>query len=292
MSDTPTGSAGDARRRQIAEIIMDELHAAVPPAPYDHLFLRPYLAAADRIAALLAGAPELEAERDGWRHVAEYFLGKDFVGGATWQEARAEAVRQAGAPEREPGSREPYPGEIDAYYAEEQRKALAAAPQPAPEAPAPAETMEPGASVRIEAIAGRCRDIARTATLPGYMSRTDWQADADFLDRLAALRAETPAVPDEVRALRAAMEELFPPEEGYTEAFDTLVEKGLLVEVPASDEFREEWESDTMYVWAWTLAAVSSAPQRDDLYVLGYEQGVKDGAASERERAALTQEAR
>ncbi len=56
----------------------------------------------------------------------------------------------------------------------------------------------------------------------------------------------------EVTAFRRAMEELFPVSEGFTEAFDDLERMGLLVEVPADELFREEWDADTMYVWAWS----------------------------------------
>ena len=56
----------------------------------------------------------------------------------------------------------------------------------------------------------------------------------------------------EVERLRRALEELFPVSEGFTEAFDDLERMGLLVEVPADETFREEWDADTMYVWAWS----------------------------------------
>ena len=32
---------------------------------------------------------------------------------------------------------------------------------------------------------------------------------------------------------------------------DHFESEGLLVQVPASKEFREEWDADTMYVWKW-----------------------------------------
>lgn len=52
-------------------------------------------------------------------------------------------------------------------------------------------------------------------------------------------------------ALRASLEWAFPAQEGFTEAFDGLVERGLLIEVPADDEYRAEWDSDTMHTWSW-----------------------------------------
>ena len=36
---------------------------------------------------------------------------------------------------------------------------------------------------------------------------------------------------------------------------DEMVKAGFFVEVPASEEFREEWESDTMYVLSWSPLA-------------------------------------
>lgn len=36
---------------------------------------------------------------------------------------------------------------------------------------------------------------------------------------------------------------------------DEMIERGLMVEVPASERFREEWDADTMYVMAWWPAA-------------------------------------
>ena len=39
---------------------------------------------------------------------------------------------------------------------------------------------------------------------------------------------------------------------------DTMVRYELMVEVPASEEFREEWDSETMYILSWT-------PDRDAL---------------------------
>jgi len=34
---------------------------------------------------------------------------------------------------------------------------------------------------------------------------------------------------------------------------DTLEKLGLLVEVPADEQFREDWDADTMYVLAWKV---------------------------------------
>ena len=60
----------------------------------------------------------------------------------------------------------------------------------------------------------------------------------------------------EVERLRAAMVKLFPAEEGFTEAMDDLIDMGLLVEVPADQQFRDEWGGDTMYAWAWSKLAL------------------------------------
>ena len=30
-----------------------------------------------------------------------------------------------------------------------------------------------------------------------------------------------------------------------------MIERGILIEVPASEKFREEWDEDTMFVMAW-----------------------------------------
>ncbi len=40
---------------------------------------------------------------------------------------------------------------------------------------------------------------------------------------------------------------------------DHLVDKGILVNVPASDEVRTEFECDTMYVLKWTQRALDAA---------------------------------
>ena len=34
--------------------------------------------------------------------------------------------------------------------------------------------------------------------------------------------------------------------------FDMMVRLGLFVEVPADEEYREEWDMDTMYVLSWS----------------------------------------
>lgn len=62
--------------------------------------------------------------------------------------------------------------------------------------------------------------------------------------RIAALEAER-------ATLREALAWVCPASEGFTEAFDGLVERGLLVEVPADADYRAEWDADTMHVWAW-----------------------------------------
>jgi hypothetical protein len=65
-------------------------------------------------------------------------------------------------------------------------------------------------------------------------------------DRIEELEAE-------VQTLRSALEWACGGDSGYefNETWDGLVHRGLLVEVPASDEYRSEWESDTMWVWRW-----------------------------------------
>lgn len=59
------------------------------------------------------------------------------------------------------------------------------------------------------------------------------------------------ALLEELATLRGVLESEFPAEEGFGEAFDALVEAGLLVEVPADEEYRDQWESETMWVWRW-----------------------------------------
>lgn len=53
--------------------------------------------------------------------------------------------------------------------------------------------------------------------------------------------------------LKTVMEELFPPHEGFTEAFDTLRSHRLILQVPADQAFKDEWGEDEehMWVWAW-----------------------------------------
>jgi hypothetical protein len=70
-----------------------------------------------------------------------------------------------------------------------------------------------------------------------------------------ALIVRPPELVEEVRALREVLMHLCPAEEGFTEAFDYLIERGLLVEVPADEAYREEWDSDTMHVWRWSPLA-------------------------------------
>ena len=63
--------------------------------------------------------------------------------------------------------------------------------------------------------------------------------------RIATLEAEN-------AELRAAMESLFPNDEGYTEAFDELVKRGLIVRVPSDEAYRDEWgDEEWMYAWRW-----------------------------------------
>ena len=78
-------------------------------------------------------------------------------------------------------------------------------------------------------------------------------------DAVARLIARAPDLVTEIQRLRTALEALFPAEEGFTEAFDDLVSFGLLVEVPADDAYREEWDAETMYVWAWSELAGGGA---------------------------------
>ena len=40
---------------------------------------------------------------------------------------------------------------------------------------------------------------------------------------------------------------------------DKAEELGLLVSVPASEDFKAEWEADEMFVWAWSEAATDAA---------------------------------
>ena len=42
-----------------------------------------------------------------------------------------------------------------------------------------------------------------------------------------------------------------PDDDHYTDAFDDLCERGLLVSVRASEGFREEWGEEEMWVWEW-----------------------------------------
>ena len=82
-------------------------------------------------------------------------------------------------------------------------------------------------------------------------------SDSDFrlADRILSILRPPRAVESEteVERLREALEKLFPVAEGFTEAFDDLERMGLIVEVPADEAFRDEWDADTMYVWAWRL---------------------------------------
>jgi hypothetical protein len=58
----------------------------------------------------------------------------------------------------------------------------------------------------------------------------------------------------EIASLRKALEAVYSAEDGFwgfPEEFDNLVRLGLLVPVPADEAYREEYENDTMYVWAW-----------------------------------------
>ena len=65
-----------------------------------------------------------------------------------------------------------------------------------------------------------------------------------------------PQQSDEVARMRKALEDIFPADDGFTEAFDDLVRHGLLVEVPSDDAYRDQWgDEDTMYVWAWSSLA-------------------------------------
>ena len=67
-------------------------------------------------------------------------------------------------------------------------------------------------------------------------------------NELATLRKEN-------QAARKALEIICPAEDGFTENFDLLADMGILVEVPADEVFKEEWASDTMWVWKWIAEA-------------------------------------
>jgi hypothetical protein len=52
--------------------------------------------------------------------------------------------------------------------------------------------------------------------------------------------------------LRAALEATCPADEGFTEAFDDLFARGLIVEVEPTPEFLSEWgEGQIAYQWRW-----------------------------------------
>ena len=97
---------------------------------------------------------------------------------------------------------------------------------------------------------GREPEAAPTAKDPVAPSETEGGSEAPVPSGEREAREERDK-------LREAFEELFPVEEGFTEAFDTLERLGMLVEVPADEVFKEEWgdDADTMYVWAWSALA-------------------------------------
>ena len=94
-------------------------------------------------------------------------------------------------------------------------------------------------------------DIVARATLRTGAERGDEISEIQARGDTACNNAAHYLV--EVARLRLALEELFPVSEGFTEAFDDLERMGLIVEVPADERFREEWDADTMYVWAWSV---------------------------------------
>lgn len=50
---------------------------------------------------------------------------------------------------------------------------------------------------------------------------------------------------------------------------DKMLSLGLFVEVPADDDFRDEWESDTMFVVAWHPLAVAALTSREPTPSIG-----------------------
>ena len=89
----------------------------------------------------------------------------------------------------------------------------------------------------------------------GEMSKARFPGCTYTVEPIGSVPSGEREAREEVAKLRAALERLFPVDEGYTEAFDDLEAMGLLVEVPADEAFREEWDADTMYVWAWSALA-------------------------------------
>jgi hypothetical protein len=80
---------------------------------------------------------------------------------------------------------------------------------------------------------------------------------ADLTQRLYARVAELERERDE---LRDVIELLIIDEWGYREPAapdvqDLLTERGILVEAPAPERYREEWDSPTWYVLRWFDAA-------------------------------------
>ena len=100
-----------------------------------------------------------------------------------------------------------------------------------------------GSALMILGSQMRCGNLACSTNNPSYSAFPD-RLEAD----LGALRAERDRY-------REALMRLFPVEEGFTEAFDDLIALGLLVEVPADEVFRAEWDANTMYAWAWSEIA-------------------------------------
>jgi len=85
---------------------------------------------------------------------------------------------------------------------------------------------------------------------------TDMHRDLDRLrkydEEVPGLRSELATVKAERDILRSVLQELCPAGEGFTEDFDLLVDHGLLVEVPADEEFKAEWGDDcSMLTWSW-----------------------------------------
>lgn len=129
------------------------------------------------------------------------------------------------------------------------------------DAPAPTESGEPQV---IEDVAAAMYDEYRVGRFGGGEYLPMWHELPEVGSPKAAYRLRAGVIVGarpvsesarEVERLRRALEELFPVAEGFTEAFDDLERLGLLVEVPADETFREEWDADTMYVWAWSALA-------------------------------------
>lgn len=80
-----------------------------------------------------------------------------------------------------------------------------------------------------------------------------------------ALMDENASLIDERNRLREAVENVMFDEWGYRESEapdmqDELTRLGLLVEVPADEDFKREWDADTMLTFAWSPLAAKEKP--------------------------------